>query len=127
MSTSELLDSIANSVANLLEEIKRQSDLLESLLEAMEQLHKDNEEKMRLFKESQTKEKTEITMEKIASSIPAKIREKLVFEEDDEEIRVKPQEFLGRDDFRTVASTIRELGGEYISAGRSSYFRVPRK
>ena len=126
MSTSELLDSIANSVADLLEEIKRQSDLLESLLEAIEQLHKDNEEKMRLFKESQPR-RMQVTMEKVVSSIPTKVREKLLFEEDDEEIRVKPQEFLGRDDFRTVASTIRELGGEYISAGRSSYFRVPRK
>ena len=126
MSTSELLDSIANSVADLLEEIKRQSDLLESLLEAIEQLHKDNEEKMRLFRESQPR-RMQVTMEKVVSSIPAKIREKLVFEEDDEEIRVKPQEFLGRDDFRTVASKIQDLGGEYISAGRSSYFRVPRK
>lgn len=126
MSTSELLDSIANSVADLLEEIKRQSDLLESLLEAIEQLHKDNEEKMRLFKESQLR-RVQVTMEKVVSSIPAKVREKLVFEEDEEEIRVKPQEFLGRDDFRTVASKIQDLGGEYISAGRSSYFRVPRK
>jgi len=126
LSTSELLDSIANSVADLLEEIKRQSDLLESLLEAIEQLHKDNEEKMRLFKESQLR-RVQVTMEKVVSSIPAKVREKLVFEEDEEEIRVKPQEFLGRDDFRTVASKIQDLGGEYISAGRSSYFRVPRK
>ena len=126
MSTSELLDSIANSVANIAEEIKRQTELLEKLLEVTEQLNRINEERMILLKEIRARE-TQITMEKVASSIPKKIREKLVFEEDDEEIRIKPQEFLGRDDFRLVASKIQDLGGEYISAGRSSYFRIPRR
>jgi len=126
LSTSELLDSIANSVANIAEEIKRQTELLEKLLEVTEQLNRINEERMILLKEIRARE-TQITMEKVASSIPKKIREKLVFEEDDEEIRIKPQEFLGRDDFRLVASKIQDLGGEYISAGRSSYFRIPRR
>jgi hypothetical protein len=42
-------------------------------------------------------------------------------------IVVSPKEFLGSENFATVASIVRGLGGEYISAGRDSHFRVYKK
>jgi len=40
---------------------------------------------------------------------------------------IKPRQFLGSENFAKIASTVRGIGGEYISAGKESHFRVPRK
>jgi hypothetical protein len=51
----------------------------------------------------------------------------LFFEESGKYIIVKPRRFLGSDNFAKIASIIRELGGEYISAGRESHFKITKK
>ena len=51
----------------------------------------------------------------------------LIFEESGAFIIVKPRRFLGSDNFARIASIIRNLGGEYISAGRNSHFKVPKE
>jgi hypothetical protein len=51
----------------------------------------------------------------------------LTFEENENYIIVRPRRFLGSDNFAKVASVVRNLGGEYISAGKSSHFKVPKK
>jgi hypothetical protein len=51
----------------------------------------------------------------------------LSFEEKDEYVIIKPRQFLGSDNFSKIASTVRSMGGEYISAGKGSHFRVPKK
>lgn len=50
----------------------------------------------------------------------------LIFEDKGDFIKVTPRQFLGSENFAKIASTIREAGGEYISAGKSSHFRVPK-
>ena len=50
----------------------------------------------------------------------------LSFEDMGDFIKVKPRQYLGSDNFAKIASTIREAGGEYISAGRDSHFRIPK-
>jgi hypothetical protein len=35
--------------------------------------------------------------------------------------------FAEREDFAGVAKLVRDFGGEYISAGKDSHFRIPRK
>jgi hypothetical protein len=50
----------------------------------------------------------------------------LLFEESGSFVIVKPRRFLGSDNFARIASIVRDLGGEYISAGRSSHFKVPK-
>ena len=51
----------------------------------------------------------------------------LIFEESGTFIIVKPRRFLGSDNFARIASIVRNLGGEYISAGRNSHFKVPKE
>ncbi len=51
----------------------------------------------------------------------------LSFEEKNEYIVIKPKQFLGSENFAKIASTVRGIGGEYISAGRDSHFRVYKK
>ena len=50
----------------------------------------------------------------------------LLFEESGSFVIVKPRRFLGSDNFAKIASIVRELGGEYVSAGRNSHFKVPK-
>jgi hypothetical protein len=50
----------------------------------------------------------------------------LLFEENGKFVIVKPRRFLGSDNFAKIASIVRDLGGEYVSAGRNSHFNVPK-
>ena len=50
----------------------------------------------------------------------------LIFEDNGKFIVVKPRRFLGSDNFGRIASIIRDLGGEYVSAGKNSHFNVPK-
>ena len=51
----------------------------------------------------------------------------LIFEDAGTFVVVKPRRFLGSDNFGRIASIIRNLGGEYVSAGRNSHFNVPKE
>lgn len=39
---------------------------------------------------------------------------------------VRPKEFLKPNDFREIASIVKQYGGTYVSAGKFSHFRVPK-
>jgi len=65
--------------------------------------------------------------EDIKMMFPEDLEELLNFEEKEEYIIVKPRQFLGSENFAKIASVVRGMGGEYISAGKASHFRVPRK
>lgn len=63
----------------------------------------------------------------VKMSFPEDLEARLSFEEKGEFIVIKPKSFLGSDNFAKIALTIRGMGGEYISAGKDSHFRVPKK
>ena len=71
---------------------------------------------------SRTRSLTDVKM-----SLPEELEARLSFEEKGEFIMIKPKSFLGSDNFAKIALTIRGMGGEYISAGKDSHFRVPKK
>jgi hypothetical protein len=50
----------------------------------------------------------------------------LLYEDKGDFIKVTPRQYLGSDNFAKIASIVREVGGEYISAGRDSHFRIPK-
>jgi len=58
---------------------------------------------------------------------PEDLESLLSFEEKSDYIIVKPRLFLGSENFAKIASAVRGMGGEYISAGKDSHFRVPKK
>jgi len=66
-------------------------------------------------------------LDDIRMSFPEELEARLAFEEKDDYIIIKPKQFLGSDNFAKIASAVRGMGGEYISAGRDSHFRVPKK
>jgi hypothetical protein len=67
------------------------------------------------------------SLDDIRMSFPEELETRLGFEEKDNFIIIKPKQFLGSDNFAKIASAVRGMGGEYISAGRDSHFRVPKK
>ena len=67
------------------------------------------------------------TIEDIRVLFPSDLEEMLTFEESGNYIMIKPRRFLGSDNFAKIASIIRSAGGEYISAGKQSHFKVPRE
>jgi hypothetical protein len=69
----------------------------------------------------------ERSVEDIRMSFPEELETRLGFEDKGEYIIIKPKQFLGSDNFAKIASAIRGMGGEYISAGKDSHFRVPKK
>ena len=66
-------------------------------------------------------------LENIHMSFPEDLDNLLNFEEKTDYIMIKPRQFLGSENFAKIASTVRGMGGEYISAGKDSHFRVPKK
>ena len=66
------------------------------------------------------------TIDDIKTLFPKDLEEMLMFEEMEEDIIIKPRQYLGSENFAKIASIVRDAGGEYISAGRESRFRVPR-
>ena len=67
------------------------------------------------------------SIEDIRMMFPEDLEHLLNFEEKDDYIIIKPRQFLGSENFAKIASAVRGIGGEYISAGRDSHFRVPKK
>jgi len=66
-------------------------------------------------------------IEDVKMMFPEELDNLLDFDEKGDYIIIKPRQFLGSENFAKIASTVRGIGGEYISAGRESHFRVPKK
>jgi hypothetical protein len=63
----------------------------------------------------------------VQKKFPKELERLLEFKDKTEYIVIKPKQFLGSENFAKIASIARELGGEYISAGRDSHFRVSKR
>ena len=67
------------------------------------------------------------SMEDVRMVFPEELDSLLSFEDGGDFIVIKPKQFLGSENFAKIASTVRGIGGEYISAGKDSHFRVYKK
>jgi len=63
-------------------------------------------------------------LQKIRDLFPKNLEEMLSFEEAGEYVVVKPRQYLGKNNFGHIAAIIREAGGEYVSAGKQSHFKI---
>ena len=66
------------------------------------------------------------TITDVKQAFSPELQGMLIFEENEKYFIVKPRRFLGSGNFAKIASVIRDLGGEYISAGKNSHFKVPK-
>jgi len=67
------------------------------------------------------------SVDDVRLAFPEDLEALLSFQEKGDYIMVKPRQFLGSENFAKIASAVRGMGGEYISAGKDSHFRVPKK
>jgi hypothetical protein len=67
------------------------------------------------------------SIDDVRVAFPEDLEALLSFQEKGDYIMVKPRQFLGSENFAKIASAVRGMGGEYISAGKDSHFRVPKK
>ena len=67
------------------------------------------------------------SIDDIRMSFPEELESRLSFEEKGDYIIIKPKQFLGSENFAKIASAVRGMGGEYISAGKDSHFRISKK
>jgi len=63
----------------------------------------------------------------IRTLFPKELEDMLNFDETPQYIVIKPRQYLGSENFAKIASIVRGTGGEYISAGKESHFRVSRE
>ena len=71
--------------------------------------------------------KQPVTVDAVSRMIPMDLKKDLYFEDAGEYVLVKSRKYLGQEAFRKVAAIIvDQLGGEYISKGRDSHFRIPK-
>ncbi|HDI12284.1 MAG TPA: hypothetical protein ENF63_01675 [Candidatus Bathyarchaeota archaeon] len=66
-------------------------------------------------------------IEDVRMMFPSELGDLLAFEEKEDYIIVRPRQYLGGENFAKIASIVRGAGGEYISAGKESHFRIPKK
>jgi hypothetical protein len=65
-------------------------------------------------------------IEDIRMMFPEDLEAMLDFEDREDFIKITPRQYLGSENFAKIASAVRDAGGEYVSAGRDSHFRVPK-
>lgn len=61
----------------------------------------------------------------ISTLFPDDLRKMLTFEQKESYVSIRPLRYLGSDNFSKIAAIVRNAKGEYISAGKDSYFRIP--
>ena len=66
-------------------------------------------------------------LEPIKKAFPDDLSNLLIFEEQENFVIIKPKEFLGSANFAKVGAIVRELKGEYVSAGKQSHFKIMKK
>lgn len=80
-----------------------------------------------LLEETKKAVDSDASLSPVKQAFPEDLKALLIFEESKDAVIIKPKEFLGSANFAKIAAVVRELKGEYISAGKKSHFRIPKK
>jgi len=62
----------------------------------------------------------------LKAKIPSDMHELLSFEETEQFYIIRPRQYLGAENFAKILDSVRQVGGQYISRGKDSHFKVPR-
>ena len=67
------------------------------------------------------------SIDDVKMMFPQDLEGLLTFTDRGDYVIIKPRQYLGSENFAKIASIIRGAGGEYISAGKDSHFRIPKQ
>ncbi|HEX7482693.1 MAG TPA: hypothetical protein VF350_04435 [Candidatus Bathyarchaeia archaeon] len=123
------VDEIAVSVNKIFEELRSVSASLKSLAVGQITQSPTHSPSAPTSMPTQAAHETskQRSLDDIRMSFPEELEARLSFDEKGDYIIIKPKQFLGSENFAKIASAVRGMGGEYISAGKDSHFRVPKK
>jgi predicted DNA-binding transcriptional regulator YafY len=62
----------------------------------------------------------------LQAKIPSELKDSLTYEENQHYFIVRPRQYLGAENFAKILDAVRQVGGEYISKGKDSHFKVPK-
>jgi hypothetical protein len=62
----------------------------------------------------------------LKAKIPDELKDVLTYEENQHYFIVRPRQYLGAENFAKILDAVRQVGGEYISKGKDSHFKVPK-
>lgn len=68
-----------------------------------------------------------LDIDDVKMMFPEDLEGLLNFEDKGEYIKITPRQYLGAENFAKIAQIARGAGGDYISAGKESHFRIPKK
>jgi len=105
--------------------------LADAWIDSVETYLKKAKEIRKSWKELDPAVKKEISsgvsaIEQLKNNFPKHLTELLTFEIKDDCAIIKPKQFLGSANFAKIAAIVRNLSGEYVSAGKESHFKIPR-
>jgi hypothetical protein len=83
-----------------------------------------NEVKTHVFQLHKEKRNLDI-IQKVKERFLDKWVERIEFSRQGNFIIVKTKQYLNTDDFEELRAVIRDFGGEYVSAGKESHFKIP--
>jgi len=136
----EIRDAVLAKEAQTAHHLDKQNQILEKLLPVLESLAKGlpvttpTPTPATAPKTPETPPKTTpaptpptpSAIDKVKGYFPKDLLELLKFEDLGDYIKVAPRQYLGSENFAKIASIVRDNGGEYISAGKDSHFRVQK-
>ena len=97
---------------------------LEGIVDGWLSAHPEYKEAIQTVKPAAKKPET--TVEEVKKKFPENLQGLLKFEDSSEYVIIEPRQFLGAENFAEIAKIVREAGGDYVSAGKESHFRVPK-
>jgi len=104
--------------------------IIDALIEGLGSTLKNIKEIRDAYKNLEPKVKAEISssgmIKQVKNNFPKNLAELLTFEIKDDCAIIKPKRFLGSNNFAKIAAIVRNLSGEYVSAGKESHFKIPR-
>jgi hypothetical protein len=71
-------------------------------------------------------QRPQVSDNKNAPIFPEPFAEMLTISDQGSYWQIKPKAFLNTGDFSEILRIIKQYSGEYVSAGKSSHFRVPK-
>jgi len=66
------------------------------------------------------------SLENVQGLFPQTLQDMLYFTDEPDHIKVAPRQYLGSENFAKIASVVRDAGGEYVSAGKNSHFKIQK-
>lgn len=116
---------VHRDIATILESIDANLNRIASALEARTQTHPSSP------RQETSRGVSPITVQIVKGYFSSEQRDLLEFSDvivpDGEFVKAKSKDYLLPDTFAKIARIVKDHGGEYISAGKESHFRFPKK